>query len=164
MRFLRTIILLAVTALALVACSGGDLAEEILENQEGVGDVEIDENNGSVVIEVEDEEGGGSAVIGGGEVPADFPIPVPDGGTVAAVFTQDSDATVTLTYPASEYDSLVATYQDFVDGTGGEVNTVTSSSPASVTWNVTVGSAYYNISVAEGDPDVAVYLVSSSTG
>jgi hypothetical protein len=163
-RFLRTIILLAVTALAFAACSGGDLAEEIIESQDGVGDVEISENNGSVVIEVEDEEGDGSAVIGGGEVPADFPIPVPDGGDVAAVFTQGSDATVTLTYPASEYDSLVATYQDFVDGTGGEVNTFSSSNPASVTWNVTVDNAYYNISVTEGDPDVTVYLVSSSTG
>lgn len=126
--------------------------------------VQIDENSGSVVIEVEDEEGGGSAVIGGGEVPADFPIPVPDGGTVVAVFTQDSDATVTLTYPASEYDSLVATYQAFVDGTGGEVNTFTSSNPASITWTATADDAAYNISVTEGDPDVTVFLVSSSTG
>jgi hypothetical protein len=163
MRFLRIIALLAATALALVACSGGDLAEEIIESQDGVGDVEINENNGSVQIEVEDEDGN-TAIIGGGEVPDGFPIPVPDGGTVAAVFSQGSDATVTLTYPASEYDSLVAAYQDFVDGTGGEVNTVTSSSPASVTWNVTVDNAYYNISVYEGDPDVTVYLVSSSTG
>jgi hypothetical protein len=163
MRFLRTVVLVAITGFALVACSGGDVAEQILESQEGVGDVEINENNGSVQIEVEDEDGN-TAVIGGGEVPADFPIPVPDGGSVAAVFTQGSDATVTLTYPASEYDSLVATYQDFVDGTGGEVNKVTSSSPASVTWNVTVDNAYYNISVYEGDPDVTVYLVTSSTG
>ena len=168
MRIRRTIVVLAAITLALSACSGGDIAgniaEEVLENQEGVGDVEIDENNGSVVIEVEDEEGGGSAVIGGGDVPDGFPIPVPDGGTVAAVFTQDSDATVTLTYPASEYDSLVATYQAFVDGTGGDVNTFTSSNPASTTWTVTVDDEAYNISVTEGDPDVTVFLVSSSTG
>ena len=150
--------------LTLSACSGADVAEGILENQEGVGDVEIDENNGSVVIEVEDEDGGGSAVIGGGDVPDGFPIPVPDGGTVVSVFTQDADAIVTLTYPASEYDSLVATYQDFVDGTGGEVSTFTSSNPASITWTVSADSESYNISVTEGDPDVTVYLVTSSTG
>ena len=163
MRFLRTVVLVAVTAFALVACSGGNVAEEILEGQEGVGDVEINENNGSVQIEVEDEDGN-TAVIGGGEVPDGFPIPVADGGDVAAVFTQGSDATVTLTYPAGDYDSLVATYQEFVDSTGGEVNTSTTSNPASTTWNVTVDNASYNISVFEGDPDVTVYLVSSSTG
>ncbi|HEY6628712.1 MAG TPA: hypothetical protein VI193_07010 [Acidimicrobiia bacterium] len=163
MRFLRTIVLVVVTAFALVACSGGDVAEQILEGQEGVGDVEINENNGSVVIEVEDEDGN-TAVIGGGEVPDGFPIPVADGGNVAAVFAQGSDATVTLTYPASEYDSLVATYQEFVDSTGGEVNTFTSSDPESVTWTVTTADAGYNISVSKGDPDVSVFLVSSSTG
>jgi len=164
MRIRRIIVVLAALTLALSACSGGDIAEEILEGQEGVGDVEIDQNNGSVVIEVEDEDGGGSAVIGGGEVPDGFPIPVPDGGTVVSVFTQDADAIVTLTYPASEYDSLVATYQGFVDGTGGEVNTFTSSNPASVTWTVSADGESYNISVTEGDPDATVYLVTSSTG
>lgn len=164
MRIRRCIVLLAALTLTLSACSGADVAEGILENQEGLGDVEIDENNGSVVIEVDDEDGGGSAVIGGGDVPDGFPIPVPDGGTVVSVFTQDADAIVTLTYPASEYDSLVSAYQDFVDGSGGEVSTVTSSNPSSITWNVTVEGSYYNISVSEGDPDTTVYLVTSTTG
>lgn len=164
MRIRRIVVVLAALTLTLSACSGGDIAEEILEGQEGVGDVEIDENNGSLVIEVEDEDGGGSAVIGGGEVPDGFPIPVPDGGTVVSTFTQDSDAIVTITYPASEYDSLVATYQDFVDNSGGDVNTFTSSDPASVTWTVSADGASYNISVTEGNPDVTVYLVTSSTG
>ncbi len=163
MRFMRTIVLPVVAVLALAACSGGDVAEQILESQEGVGDVDINENNGSVQIEVEGEDGE-TAVIGGGEVPEGFPIPVPDGGDVASVFTQGSDATVTLTYPASEYDSLVATYQAFVDGTGGDVNTFTSSDPESITWTVTTSDAGYNISITEGDPDVSVFLVSSSTG
>lgn len=168
MRFRRITVVLAALTLALSACSGediaGDIAEEVLEEQEGVGDVDIDENNGSIVIEVEDEDGGGSAVIGGGDVPDGFPIPVPDGGTVVSVFTQDADAILTLTYPASDYDSLVATYQDFVDGTGGDASTFTSSNPASVTWNVSVDGESYSISVTEGDPDTTVYLVTSSTG
>jgi hypothetical protein len=163
MRFLRTTVVVVVAVFAMAACSGGDVAEQILESQEGVGDVDINENNGSVQIELEGEDGE-TAVIGGGEVPEGFPIPVPDGGTVAAVFTQDSDATVTLSYPASEYDSLVATYQSFVDGTGGDVNTFTSSDPESITWTVTTSDASYNISVTEGDPDVTVFLVTSSTG
>ena len=45
--------------LAIAACSpGGGLAEQILEGQEGIENVEIDESTGEVKIEVEGEDGG----------------------------------------------------------------------------------------------------------
>jgi len=166
MRIRRTIVLLAATSLALSACSGGDIAgniaEEVLEGQEGVGDVEIDENNGSVVIEVEDEEGGGSAVIGGGDVPDGFPIPVPDGGNVNFTSSSEEGSSVNVTYPISEYDSLVATYQAFADSTGGDVTTYETSNPNSQTWLVSTETESYSISVTESDPDANVFLVAGS--
>jgi hypothetical protein len=159
-------VLLAAMTLALSACSGGDIAgniaEEVLEGQEGVGDVEIDENNGSIVIEVEDEDGGGSAVIGGGDVPADFPIPVPDGGTVNFSSTAEEGSTFNITYPVSEYDSLVATYQSFADGVGGDVTTYNTTNPKSQTWLVSTDSESYSISVTESGTDVNVFLVAGS--
>jgi len=153
---------LAATMLALSACSGADIAEGILESQEGVGDVEIDENSGSVVIEVEDEEGGGSAIIGGGEVPDDFPIPVPDGGTVTFSTTADEGSSLNITYPISEYDSLAATYQSFADGVGGSVTTYETSNPKSQTWLVSTDTESYSISITESDPDVNVFLIAGS--
>lgn len=148
--------------LVLTACSGADIAEEILEGQEGVGDVEINENNGSVQIEVEDEDGEGSVVIGGGEVPADFPIPVPDGGTVAMAISSEDGSSVTISYPVSEYDSLVSTYQSFVDGTGGEMTTMESSAPRSKTWSVTTDTESFYITVSESDPDAIVSLIAGT--
>jgi len=163
MRFKRTMVLLSAMTLALSACSGediaGNIAEEVLEGQEGVGDVEIDENNGSIVIEVEDEDGGGSAVIGGGEVPDDFPIPVPDGGNVNFSSSTDQGTSLNITYPVSEYDSLVATYQSFADGVGGDVTTYNTDNPKSQTWLVSTDTESYSISVTESGSDANVFLV-----
>jgi hypothetical protein len=163
MRFGRIIVLLAAMTLALSACSGGDIAgniaEEVLEGQEGVGDVEIDENNGSVQIEVQDEDGDGSVIIGGGQIPDDFPIPVPDGGTVAMSISSEEGSSLTVSYPISEYDSLVSTYQRFVDDTGGDVTTLDSSNPRSKTWSVTTETESYYITVGDADPDVIVSII-----
>jgi hypothetical protein len=164
---LRNAVVFAAMTLMIAACSGGDIAgniaEEVLEGQEGVGDVEINENNGSVQIEVEDEDGEGSVVIGGGEVPADFPLPVPDGGTVAMSISSEEGASLTMTYPLSDYDSLVSTYQSFVDGTGGDVTTMESSDPRSKTWSVTTETESYYITVSESDPDAVVSLIVGSS-
>jgi hypothetical protein len=162
MRIRRIVVVLAALTLTLSACSGGDIAEEILEGQEGVGDVEIDENNGSLVIEVEDEDGDGSVVIGGGQVPDGFPLPVPDGGTVAMSMSSDEGSSVTVTYPISEYDSLVSTYQSFVDSTGGDVTTMDSSAPRSKTWSVATDTDAYYITVSESDPDAIVTMIVGS--
>jgi hypothetical protein len=166
MRFRRTIVLLSAMTLALSACSGediaGNIAEEVLENQEGVGDVEIDENNGSIVIEVEDEDGGGSAVIGGGDVPDDFPIPVPDGGSVNFSSSNEQGTSLNITYPVSEYESLVATYQTFADGVGGDVTTYNTTNPNSQTWLVSTETESYSISVTESGSDANVFLVTAT--
>ncbi len=80
----RTILgaLLASGMLLLAACSPGEeLTEQIAESQEGVGDVEIDEDSGEVSVESDE----GSATFGGGELPDDFPIDMPEGGEVQSV-------------------------------------------------------------------------------
>lgn len=44
----RIRILIVMAALVLTACSGGKVAERIIEGQEGVGNVEISEDDGTV--------------------------------------------------------------------------------------------------------------------
>ena len=90
----RWVVLSGALVVTLAACSSTTVTEQILEGQEGVGNVEIDEEDGNVKIEIESEDGEASVVIGGGEVPDGFPIPIADGGTVMAVGEQGSEATV----------------------------------------------------------------------
>lgn len=138
------------------ACSGGDIAEQIIEQQEGVGDVEIDEDTGEVSIETED----GSAVIGGGEIPADLPVPVPDGGTVQAVFQQDAGYSVSVQYSGG-FDDIVDFYADWIDSQGLEVaNRTDSSEPNAVSWALTEGTASYSINVLDmGDGSVQLQII-----
>ena len=45
-----------VLAMVLSAC-GGAITEQIIESQEGVENFDVSENDGTVVLELEDEEG-----------------------------------------------------------------------------------------------------------
>ena len=87
--------------------------------------------------------------------PTDFPIPVPDGGTVVLCSARrmPEDQSSHITYPVSEYDSLVATYQSFVDGIGGDVTTFNTDKPRSQSPGlVSTETESYNISVTESGP------------
>lgn len=155
----RTLLLAMVVALVLGACSSSEVAERIIESQEGVGDVEIDQNNGTVQIEIEDEEGDVSAVIGGGEIPSDFPIDVPSGGKVQAVLEQQNDSTVALVYEGGSYDSIQGFFDDWVSSSGGEVvNKFESSTPKATAWTVEMGDQTYSITVTETGADIHVNL------
>lgn len=150
---------IAVLALMIGACSGESVAERIIESQEGVGDVEIDESDGQVRIEVEDEEGDASAVIGGGEIPDDFPIPVPGGGEVQAVFEQGEESSVQLLFDSSDFDSLKQFYMDWSQDAGDEVsNTFETSNPPSFGVTVVKGEASYTVSISQVGEDVLVTL------
>lgn len=147
---------LAVIALGVTACSGGDIAEQIIESQEGVGDVEIDEDSGQIEVETDD----GSVVIGGGDIPDGFPIDVPGGGEVLAVFEQDDEASVSINYN-DDYDDIAGFFENWIDSQGAEViNEFTSTTPRSASWSLQDGDRVYSITVADlGDGGVQATLI-----
>ena len=161
---MRRVVLASVVLTMVLAACGTAITEQIIEGQEGVGNVEIDENSGSVVIEFEDEEGESSGTFGGGEVPADFPVPVPGGGTVMGVFTTGGDTSLSLTYPSADFDSIKAVYENWAAGAGEELNKFESSSPPSVAWSIQDGDTNYNVSASDLGGEVIVTITVSSTG
>ncbi|MFV1960627.1 MAG: hypothetical protein ACC658_02220 [Acidimicrobiia bacterium] len=155
----RWVIVSGFLVVTLAACSPASLTEQILENQEGVGNVEINEEDGTFKIEIEDEEGDVSAVFGGGEVPDGFPIPIADGGTVAAVLEQQSDSTVSLTYDGADYDKLKAFYEEWVNSSSAEeLNKFETSAPKSITWTLGDGNDSYTVQVIETGDQTTVNL------
>jgi hypothetical protein len=155
----RWVALSAALVMTLAACSPATLTEQILEGQEGVGNVEIDEEDGTVKIEIESEDGEASVVIGGGEVPDGFPIPIADGGTVTAVMEQQSDFSVSLSYDGSDYDRVKAFYEDWIDASGFEVvNKFETSAPKSISWGLEDGDASYNITMSGASEETFVIL------
>lgn len=139
------LVLVAFGLVVVTACSGGDIAEEIIESQEGVGDVEIDEESGEVSVETDD----GNVVIGGGDIPDDFPIDVPAGGQVLGVIEQGENATVSLVYQES-FEQVSGYFSDWIGSSGVEVvNEFESSTPQSVVWTLQDGEQGYSISVAD---------------
>jgi hypothetical protein len=123
-------LILAALSLAAAACGGSiseNVAEEIIERgieAEGGGDVDIDLDSGQVSIEGPEGE---SISIGGGEVPDEITVPIPDGGSVISTFVSSGDASVGLSYPRSEFEALVAFYDDWVSGQSDEYSRNESS-------------------------------------
>jgi hypothetical protein len=122
-------IIVALLALVVAACGGGDsLAENLTERaieQAGGGnvDVDFDENGDDFEVNVQTDEG--SMTIGGGEIPDGLTVPLPDGGDVQSSITMNNDLTVSLAWPTSEYEPLVSYYDDW---TGGEAQEFDRSS------------------------------------
>lgn len=158
----RRTTLFVAALVALAACSPGEMigeeiAENILESQEGVGDVEIDTDSGKIEVESED----GSFTIGGGEIPDGFPIDVPGGGDVMSVIETEDGSSVSLLFPADEFDSLADFYEGWIEDSGLEISSTfnNSSDPRSMTWVVSVDDdTTYSIMVTEGDENAVVTL------
>ena len=123
---MRRLAVIIVLGLVVGACGrvAEKVAENVAENQPGVGNVDINQTDGTVKLEVKGDEEEGSVVFGGGDVPSDFPIPLPDGGEVQTVVdaTQNSERTVsvTVTYPLDRYDEIVEFYKEWADGLPGD--------------------------------------------
>lgn len=148
-----------ILVLSTAACSPGqEVAERILESQEGVGDVEIDEEGGQVRIEGED----GSLSIGGGEVPEGFPIATPDNAAVQAVIEQENEASVSLLVD-DDFESVKSFYEDWLDGRGEVANRIETSNPLSISWSIEDGSRSMSITIVEAGPD-GVQVTLYSTG
>jgi hypothetical protein len=155
----RTFIATTAFILVIAACSPSELiAEQILEGQEGVDNVEIDSDTGEIKIEVEGEDGG-SISIGGGDVPSGFPIDIPGGGEVQAVLQAEGNTTVSLIFDSADFETISAFYESWVDGSGADVqNKFETSNPPSVAWTLEKGSDTYTISISEAGPQTIVSL------
>jgi hypothetical protein len=166
----RFVTLIAVLAFVAVGCQAATegLTEQVLEQQEGVEDVNINTDTGEISVETED----GSFSLGGGEIPDGFPVPLPDGYEVLSVVEADNDAAVTVFYPKDRWEEIVSFFETWTAGQPGEW---TSSNYASDLGDGTEqrganwSEAQTQISVADcfgmetGEPDsVCVSVIVSS--
>jgi len=165
--------------LILAACGGNSPAEQILESQDGIDNVDFDESEGSFTVT--DDEGNTLSVsgdedsltitgddgetlgaFGGGEIPADFPIPTPPGSNVQSVIETPAGSIVIIEYSPDDYtyEELVAFYDDFSSGDGITVlgRMVSDTSPAWVTWFLQAADGQYNIAVHDQDEAFLVQL------
>jgi hypothetical protein len=114
-------VVMVALALAAAACQSASdqIAEQIIEQQEGVENVDIDTETGEVSIETDE----GSFSIGGDEIPAGFPIPFPSGYEVVSVFSSDTGGAVAVISPGDRWDEIVGFYDDWTAGQSGEWQT-----------------------------------------
>ncbi len=160
--------LLVVLALIIGAC--GNIAENIAEEAiergleaEGGGNVDIDldsDGEGSISIEG-GAQGDAQMSFGGGELPEGLDIPVVDGYAVAGSSVMSGDdgdfINVILQYPPSEYDALVAYYDDYFDGLEGSTKTESSSEGfRNVSWSSNSGEQGVGLTSAETDDFITV--------
>ncbi len=137
-------------ALVLTACQSAAevLSEQVIEQAAGVDDVKIDTDSGEVSVETED----GSIVIGGGEIPDGFGVPLPDGYTVTSVLTTDEVSAVSLAYPDGDWAAIEAFFDDWTSGQSGEWSKSSSSisgeegSLDSANWIEDDGEGYISMS------------------
>ena len=125
----RASLFLGVALLVLAAggcsSSGEEIAERIAEQSEGIDDVEISQTDDGVQIEVQSDQGDASLSVGTGDLPDDFPFPVPDGFSVTGSFTAESPDgpayTAVLMGPSGAVDEVAAMYEQFLNDEGFEV-------------------------------------------
>ena len=150
MRIKRLVIATSALVLLTAACGGKSAEEQLLEeimeaSGEDIGDLDIDlgDDGEDFSINIQGEDGedisisgvgddesfemtvegedGEVMTFGGGEVPDDLSVPYPGGGEVTAVFSSESDLTVALMYPQTEFDSLVSFYDDALNPDSDDV-------------------------------------------
>ncbi len=122
----RLVALVVGLVVGAVACGGGtadELAESILEQQQGVQDVEIDDD--SMSMSFESEEGDISMEMGSGDLPDGFPFPIPDGCEVVGSSTWEGpDGTAFqagLEFSPQEFDAVVSFYESFLEAEGFDI-------------------------------------------
>ena len=71
----------------------------------------------------------------GGDAPDDFPLPIPDGGTVTTFLESDDQMKLNMLFEGDRLDEFVAIYQQWVDANATEV-IHESTSTASSQWIV----------------------------
>jgi hypothetical protein len=108
-------------AFVFAACSSPSevIAEQLAEQVDGVDNVEIDSDTGEVRIETDD----GSLSIGGGDLPDDFSVSLPDGYRVTSVYEAEGDSAVSVIYPPGGFDDVAQALDNWVDSQPGEWRT-----------------------------------------
>jgi hypothetical protein len=87
-------------------------------------------------------------VVGGGDLPDDFPVPVPPGGTVLATFQEAPASSASIEYPADQYEMVASFYKDFSTSAGIEIGDVSSRpDPPFTSWFLRHGDQVYTIVV-----------------
>ena len=131
----RMVLAVAMIGFALVATSCGAAAEKLseeaaeraLESASG-GDVDLDiSGDGDEFTVNVDSEDGTFSIGSDVELPSELQIPVPDGGSATSAGTQEGSAFASITYPIERYDELIAFYDNWTAGTGGEWDTSTTT-------------------------------------
>ncbi|MEZ5174673.1 MAG: hypothetical protein R2823_00490 [Acidimicrobiia bacterium] len=114
----RASYLVVVLAIIGFGCSSANdtIAEQIAENVDGVNNVDIDSDSGQISVETDE----GSVTIGGGSVPDDLFVPLPDGYDVQAVVETDSGSSVSVAYDQGRYDELVTYFQNWTSADSAE--------------------------------------------
>lgn len=116
---MQRLLSIVVLAIAVAGCSGAveELSERAAESAGG--DAEVDFSDGSVAVSFED--GDLSFEAGSGvEVPDGLTFPFPDGGNVTTAASDGSYVSIAVQYPIDRYDEIVAYYESWIDGTGGD--------------------------------------------
>ncbi len=130
----RLLIVLVVLALVAVGCAKaaertieGAIEKQLEEEGGGNANVDISEDDGSVSIETDE----GSMQIGGGEIPSDFPLPVPEGAEVVSVISTSGETAgsqVSMTFDPDHFDDVATLYDDFFNEQDWEVSRSNSDS------------------------------------
>jgi len=150
MKNVKTLVLAAAMVVAITACgsnAGSDDAideqlEQIIE-QAGGGDVDVDTEDGEITLtdedgsveistdddemtmKVEGDEGGFAATLGG-DLPDDFPFPLPDEYEVGSSMQIDDEAgtfySAVIKVAPEEYDTVKAMYESWLEGEGFTVD------------------------------------------
>ncbi|MBK5266226.1 MAG: hypothetical protein JJE47_02220 [Acidimicrobiia bacterium] len=179
----RTMVVGAVTALLVSACGNAaeTVAEKVIENETGAdvtitddgasmqvtdedgSTVDFNSTDGTVVITGTDDEGNESTIeMGGTEVPADFPMPIPDGSEVTFVSTFDTpegaSTSVTVQIDPSDTASVLEMYKTWFADQGMEV---TSAEGMVIGGSETVASL---VQIADYGTYAEVILTWSPTG
>jgi hypothetical protein len=170
--------------LVIAACGGNNPAEQFLESQDGIDNVNIgddgsftitdDEGNTLSVsgdeqsLTITGDDGETLGVFGGGEIPGDFPIPAPPGSNVQSVIETPPATLVILEYALADYsyDELVAFYDAFSNEPGVAVigRSASETPPKVATWFLETDAAQFNIAVTDAiDGNLLVQLSANLT-
>lgn len=115
--------------------------------------IDLDSTGDTMVFSVETPEGEQEMVIGGGEIPEDFPVPVPDGVTVLSVAWGAEGGVVVASLPAGDFDSARALYDDYFAGFD---DTGTFESQEQLTWGSEVAGASVSLGMTEGEANLTI--------